>query len=97
MLNSKQRAGLRKHANSIETIMQIGKGGINENLTKSISDALEAREMVKLRVLENSDYSAREAAENVALATNAQVIQVIGTRFVIYRQNKSPEKRKYVI
>ena len=66
MLNSKQRAYLRSLAVHIDTIFQIGKGGINDNMTEQISNALEARELIKLRVLDNSEYSSREAAEEIA-------------------------------
>ncbi len=97
MITSKQRAFLRKTANSYDTIFQVGKGGINEQLIKQVNEALEAREMIKLRVLENSDYSAKEAAAEISEATNSDVVQVIGTRFIIYRMNKNPEKRKIVL
>ena len=63
MITSKQRAYLRAMASGIPTIMQIGKGGITDNLVKTVSDALEARELIKLSVLENSEESARSAAE----------------------------------
>ena len=68
MLNSKQRAALRSMAAQIQPIMQIGKGGITENLVKTVSDALEARELIKARVLENSGYTAKEAASEIAEA-----------------------------
>ena len=92
MLNSKQRAYLRSLAVHIDTIFQIGKGGINENMTEQISNALEARELIKLRVLDNSDYSSREAAEEIAEIVNADVVQVVGTRFVLYRESKKHKK-----
>ena len=88
MLTSKQRAHLRALANPIDTIMQIGKGGITENLITTISDALEARELIKLRVLENSEETPRSAAEALAEAVGADVVSVIGTRFVLYRASK---------
>ena len=93
MLTSKQRAQLRALANSMDTIMQVGKGGVTDNLISTVSDALEARELIKLRVLENSDYTPREAAEALAEATGADVVSVIGTRFVLYRES---EKRKRI-
>ena len=61
---------------------------LSENLIKTVSDALEARELIKLRVLENSDYTAREAAEEIAEATDSEVVQVIGTKFVLYKESK---------
>lgn len=92
MITSKQRAYLRSLASTYDTIMQIGKCGINPNLVKTISDALEARELIKLRVLENSDYTPREAAEEIAAATNSEVITVIGTKFVLYRESSKNKK-----
>ena len=92
MLTSKQRARLRSMASTYDTIMQIGKGGITPNITKTISDALEARELIKLRVLENSDYTPREAAEEIASVVNAEVVTVIGTKFVLYRESEKHKK-----
>ncbi len=88
MLTSKQRAQLRGLANSIDTILQIGKTGVGEQLIKQVDDALEARELIKLRVLETSPQSVREAADEVAQAVSADVVQVIGSRFVLYRESK---------
>ena len=94
MITSKQRAYLRSLASTYDTIMQVGKGGVTPNIVKTISDALEARELIKLRVLENSDYTPREAAEEIAKATNEEVVTVIGTKFVLYRES---EKNKKII
>ena len=89
-LTSKQRAQLRGLANRIDTILQIGKDGIGENLIKQADDALEARELIKGRVLDNNlDYDARLAAEALAKATRSEVVQVIGTKFVLYRESHS--------
>ncbi len=90
MLTSKQRAQLRGMANAIDTIFQVGKGGIGEAMLAQIKDALRVRELIKLRVLENADYSAREAAEEIAAAVEADVVCVIGSRFVLYKPN--PQK-----
>lgn len=87
MLTSKQRAVLRGMANSMDTIFQVGKGGISDTLVAQTDDALRARELIKLRVLENSGYTAREAAEQLAKQTGSDVVQVIGSRFVLYRRN----------
>ena len=92
MLTSKQRASLRSMASTCDTIMQIGKGGVNDNLVKTVSDALEARELIKLRVLENSGYTPREAADELAEATGADVVTVIGTKFVLYRESEKHKK-----
>ena len=85
MLTSKQRAFLRGIAQRYETIGQVGKGGISENLITTTADALRKRELIKLRVLDNCELSAREAAEALAEATGADVVQVIGSRFVLYK------------
>lgn len=87
MLTSKQRAYLRGLANSEPAIMQIGKGGIGEKLIKTVSDALEARELIKLSVLETCEYTPREAADAVAAATSADVVGVIGRRILLYRES----------
>ena len=92
MLNSKQRAALRSMAAQIQPIMQIGKGGVSENLAKTVSDALEARELIKLSVLENCDYATRDIAEELAEATESEVVAVIGRRVVLYRESKTKKK-----
>ena len=92
MLNSKQRAALRSMAAQIQPIMQIGKGGVSENLVKTVSDALEARELIKLSVLENCDYSARDMAEELAQATGADVVAVIGRKVVLYRESENKKR-----
>ena len=87
MLTSKQRAQLRALANPIETILQVGKSGVGEQLVKQVDDALTARELIKLRVLETAPGSVKEIASELAEAANAEVVQTIGTRFVLYRRN----------
>lgn len=88
MLNSKQRAYLRGFANSLEPAFLIGKGGINENMIKDIDMALEARELIKIKVLNNSMTDPREASVEIAGRTGADVVQVIGGKFVLYRQSE---------
>ena len=85
-MTSKERAYLRGLANRVPSLYQVGKDGITENVIKQIDDALEARELIKGNVLENSMMSAREVAEELAAATSAQVVQVIGNRFILYRR-----------
>ena len=91
-MTGKQRAYLRSLSNSLDTIVHIGKGGISENVVKQTEEALTARELVKGRVLEASLLSAREACEALAEATGAEGIQVIGSRFVLYRANPKAPK-----
>ena len=96
-LTSKQRAQLRGLANGIDTILIIGKDGIGDNLIKQADDALEARELIKGKVLENSLLSAREAAEALAPVTRSEVVQVIGTKFVLYRPSETKDKKDKII
>ncbi len=91
-MTSKQRAYLRSLAMTEPVIFQVGKGGINENMIKQISDALEARELIKLRVLQNSEYTSREAAEAIAEATESAVVGVVGSTFVLYRESEKHKK-----
>lgn len=93
-LTSKQRAQLRGLANTIDTIVHIGKDGLNDNLVKQVNDALEARELIKCKVLENSPLTAREACEQMSKLTRSEGVQVIGTKFVLYRQHYDKSKRK---
>lgn len=88
MITSKQRAQLRAMANGIETIGQVGKDGISDNLVTQVKDALAARQLVKYRVLETAPYTAKEAANELAAACGAEVVQVIGYRFVLYLADK---------
>ena len=93
MLTSKQRAYLRGLAMKLDPIFQIGKGGIGEETVYQISNALEARELIKVRVLENSGYTAKESAEELSEACQCDVVTVIGTKFVLYRES---EKKKRI-
>ena len=92
MLNGKRRAYLRRMANELSPVFQVGKGGITEEMALQIGNCLEARELIKGRVLENSLLSSREAAEEVAAATRSEVVQVIGSKFVLYRETHSKPK-----
>lgn len=96
MLNSRQRAQLRGLANSMETIFQVGKAGVTENTVKQVSEALEARELIKLRTLETCPTSSRETADEIAEKTGADVVQVIGTRFVLYKESENNKQIKLV-
>ena len=95
-LTSKQRSQLRGIANSIDTIVHIGKDGITENLVKQANDALEAREIIKCKVLENSMLTAREACDELSRLTRSEQVQVIGTKFVLYRLSHSKDKDKRI-
>jgi len=91
-MTSKQRAYLKSLANGIDPILHVGKGGIGDALIKQADDALEARELIKLKCLENSEYSPREAAEEIAARVGAEVVFAIGNKAVIYRRaSKNPK------
>ena len=96
MLTSKQRAQLRGMASTEDTILQIGKGGITENVVTQAKDALKARELIKGRVLENSMLTAREACEELARLCLAEPVQAIGTKFVLYKENREMDKTKKI-
>lgn len=95
-LTSKQRAQLRGMAAQLDTIVIIGKDGITDNLVKQAGDALEARELIKCRVLENSMLTAREACDELSRLTRSEPVQVIGSKFVLYRETHSKEKDKRI-
>lgn len=86
-MTSKRRAALRREANGLDTIFQIGKSGIDAPMLEGIEGALAARELIKLRVLESCELTAREASDEVCSALGADGVQTIGSRFVIYRRN----------
>ena len=90
MITSKQRSYLRSLAHNIDPTVYIGKAGVTENVIKEIDQCLEARELVKISVLDNNMLGAREAAEMLASRTGAEVVQVIGNKFVLYRPAKKP-------
>lgn len=87
MLTSKQRATLRGIASTYETIFQVGKGGISDTLVQQVSDALRKRELIKIHVLDNCPLSVREAAEELSEKTESDVVQVIGSRLVLFKRN----------
>lgn len=92
MLTGKQRSFLKGIANNLEPIFQVGKNGITENFIKQVDDALEKREIIKVKVLNNSLLDATEVANEVAQKTNAEFVQSIGNKFVLYRESKKSKK-----
>lgn len=89
MLTSKQRAYLRSLANRIDAIFQVGKNGVTPELIDTVSNGLEAREIVKISVLDNTMLDVKEAAEKISSRTRSDVVQVIGNKFVLFRQSKT--------
>lgn len=92
MLTGKQRSFLKGIANNIDPIFQIGKNGITDNFIKQVDDALEKREIVKIKVLNNSLLDATEVANILAEKTNAEFVQSIGNKLVLYRESKKNKK-----
>jgi RNA-binding protein len=88
LLTSKQRARLRGLANELPVIIQVGKGGVSDNLISQIDTALEARELIKIRLLQNVDEEPEEMARVLANLTQAEVVQTIGKVIVLYRPSK---------
>ena len=91
-MTSKQRAYLRGLANSLDAIFQIGKGGISDNLIKQVSDALEARELIKISVLETAPDVAKDLGNEIAEATNSTLVQVVGNKITLFRARKKDSK-----
>lgn len=96
MLTSKQRAQLKGIAMNEDTIVIIGKGGITENVIAQVKDALRARELIKGKVLENSLLTAREACAALSEECEAEPVQFIGSKFVLYKENKKLDKEKRI-
>ena len=92
MLTSKQRAFLRGQANALHVVFQIGKGEIDEQVVESTRSCLAARELIKMKVLENSQYTAAEAAEALCEAIGCESVQIIGSKFVLFQQKKKDSK-----
>lgn len=88
MLTGKQRSYLKGLANGIDSIFQVGKGGISENMVKQFNDALEARELIKITVLKNSSEGISEVCEEAAQKTGSEIVQVIGNKFILYKESK---------
>lgn len=91
-MTSKQRAYLRGLANKIDAIFQVGKNGISNNLIMQVNDALEARELIKLNVLETSPEDIQEIANTLSEATNSVLVQTVGNKITLYRARKRNSK-----
>jgi RNA-binding protein len=93
-MNSKQRAYLKSLAMTMDPIYQIGKSSITPEFTEAISDALRARELIKISVLQNCTDDPRELADTISKRTRSQIVQIIGKKIVLYKENPDPNKRK---
>ena len=94
MLTSKQRAALRGLANSLQSVTQVGKSGVTDEVCESIEVALDSKELIKLTVLETAPLTAREASDEVSERLGADVVSVIGRKFVLFRVSTKEENRK---
>lgn len=95
MLTGKQKRFLRASAHHLGPIFQVGKAGVNDNMIKQISEALEARELLKVSVLQNCDEDKHTVAEALSAGTNADIVQIIGNIIVLYKESK--EKKQIVL
>lgn len=93
MITSKQRAYLKGLAMTMDPILQLGKGGLTPENTASVDEALAARELIKINVLQNCLEDSRQMAETLAERTRSQVVQVIGRKIVLYREEKDDKKK----
>lgn len=91
MLKGKERSYLKSLSNTLEPILIIGKNGVTDNVIKQLDDALEARELIKIKLLDNSCLDAKEVANDVAKVLKADFVQSIGSKFTIYRKAKEPK------
>lgn len=92
MITSKQRSYLRSLANNLEPIFQIGKGGLEESFLKQLDECLEARELIKINVLNNSGYEAREASDIICKELGCEGVQAIGNKIVLYKRSEKNQK-----
>ncbi|MCY8104022.1 ribosome assembly RNA-binding protein YhbY [Bacillus mojavensis] len=88
MLTGKQKRFLRSKAHHLSPIFQVGKGGVNDNMIKQISEALEARELIKISVLQNCEDDKNDVAETLVKGSRAQLVQTIGSTIVLYKESK---------
>ncbi|HJD25086.1 MAG TPA: ribosome assembly RNA-binding protein YhbY [Candidatus Blautia intestinipullorum] len=95
-MTSKQRAYLKSLAMKTDPILQLGKGGVTPENTASVDEALAARELIKISILQNCLEDPRQMAEILAERTHSQVVQVIGRKIVLYREGKN-EKKKIIL
>ena len=95
MITTKQRSYLRSLSNKLVPIFQVGKGGIEENFLKQVDDALEARELIKIKTLNNSGLTAREVSDMLCEELGCEGIQAIGSKLVLYRKAKKNPKIEF--
>ncbi|MDX8364157.1 ribosome assembly RNA-binding protein YhbY [Bacillus sp. SCS-151] len=94
MLTGKQKRFLRSKAHHLTPIFQVGKGGVNENMNKQIGEALEARELLKISVLQNCEDDRNVVAEDIVNGTKAELVQIIGNTIVLYKESRDNKQIK---
>lgn len=92
MLTGKQKRFLRSKAHHLDPIFQVGKGGVGENMIKQINDALEARELIKVSVLQNADDDKQTIAKQLIAGTGAELVQIIGNVIVLYKESREKKR-----
>lgn len=96
-MTSKQRAYLKSIAGTMDSIFQVGKGSITPEIVEAISEALEKRELIKISVLKNCADEPKDLAQIISERTRSQIVQVIGRKIVLYKQNPKKEKQKILL
>ncbi|KIL44477.1 ribosome assembly RNA-binding protein YhbY [Jeotgalibacillus soli] len=92
MLTGKQKRFLRSEAHHLSPIFQVGKGGVNDNMIKQIAEALEARELLKISILQNCEDNKFEISEEIVKGTRAELVQLIGNIIVLYKESRENKK-----
>ena len=92
MLTGKQRSYLKGLAHNLDPLFQLGKSGLTENFIKQVEEALETKELIKIKILQNCDLDPRETANEIVEELNAEFVQSIGSKFVIYKESKKNKK-----
>ena len=88
MLTGKQKRFLRSEAHHLNPVFQVGKGGVNDNMIKTVSEAIEVRELMKISILQNCDMDKNEVAEELSKGVGAEIVQVIGNTIILYKESK---------
>lgn len=97
MMTSKQRAYLKSLAMTMDPVFQVGKSSVTPEMVQALDDVLEARELIKISVLNNCMDDPKEVASTIAGRTRSQVVQVIGKKIVLYRPARNAEKRRIIL
>lgn len=94
MLTGKQKRFLRSKAHHLNPIFQVGKGGVNDNMIKQVNEALEARELMKISILQNCDEDKNVVAEQLAKGTKSELVQLIGHTIILYKESRENKQIK---